>query len=532
MDNETVNDRVGDVDTGRTEHLEREMKWGATPELELPGLQGVTHAMPLLPPQQLTSTYFDTADFRLFERNITFRHRVGEESGEGVWTLKLPGKTGARVQDRTEISWPGTRATVPAEARRIVRGIVRHSELKPVVTIDTNRRRRALRDAHGTTWAELDDDTVTVSGGPQDGLRFRQIEIELTSETDDRATRSLFKEVVRQLRTAGACPENESKLAKALGPAVAVGHSRDQEAELGPQVAVSDVVRASIARSFDRILSHDVLLRLQPYNPLPEDVHQSRLGTRRLRADLKTFGPVLDPVWVGHVRADLRWVGTALGTVRDADVLMHRLDLASGGPTGDDDIGRHELRDRITEQRRQAAAGLVAALEEERYFRLLDRLHAASSLPPFLTHHREDERGPEPTDLARKAMPELVARSWRPLHKRARKAARHRPTDAELHQARIKAKQVRYASEAAASVVGSRARRTAKAAENLQTVLGDHHDAVTAEAWLTAVARQSTLEASFTAGLLAAEQRRLQEKLRRRWKSVWHDLEASTGWWP
>ncbi len=520
--------------TGRTEHLERELKLRATPELELPALRRITNAVPLLPPQELRAIYYDTPDFRLFEQNTTLRYRVGEEPNHGIWTLKLPSKVGGPALHRTEIALPGSDATIPAEAQRILRGIVRHSELRAVVTIATTRRRVALRDARGTTWAELDDDTVTVIGGPQHGLRFRQLELELSSETNDRATWDLFKKVVQRLRAAGGSPETESKLAKALGP-VPVTPVRAGEPQLGAQATVADVVRANIAGSLDRMLGHHLFLQLQPSEPEPEDVHQIRVATRRLRSDLKTFAPVLDPVWVGHVRADLRWAGTALGKVRDADVLLDRLKLVSTDPTEpsrDDDAGRCQLRDRLTAWRRQAAADLATALDDERYLRLLDRLHAASHLPPFSDDQadEDDEPAPESGDLARKAVPVLVARTWRPLEKRARKAARHHPTDGDLHQVRIKAKQVRYASEVAASVLGRRARRTARAAKELQAVLGHHHDAVTAEAWLAAEALRSTPEVSYKAGVLAAEQRRLQKKLRRRWKAVWHDLEASTIW--
>ncbi len=517
--------------TGRTEHLERELKLSLGPDLELPALNDVTKAVPLLPSQQLRATYYDTSDFRLFDRNITFRNRVGDESEDGIWTLKLPGKAGGRTLNRREISWPGSEMTMPEEAQRILCGIVRLAELKPVVRITTTRCRFALRDAHGVTWAELDDDTAAVHGGPQDGLRFRQLELELSSETDDRTTRAMFREVVHRLQDAGASPESDSKLAKALGPAVTASPLSGGEPQLGPQATVADVVRASITSSLDRILTHDVLLRVEPTEPEPEDVHQARVATRRLRSDLKTFATVLDPVWAGHVRDDLRWAGAVLGKVRDVDVLEHRLELVSSDSTGEDDAGRSQLRGRLMEQRRQAVVDLAAALGEERYLRLLDRLHAASSRPPIVDQQSgEDGPGPGSTDLARRSMPGLVARSWHPLDKKARKATRHHPTDGDLHQIRIKAKQVRYASELAASVTGKLPRRTAGLAKKLQSVLGDHHDAVTAEAWLAAEARRSTPEASYSAGLLAAEQRRLQKTGRRRWKAVWHNLETSAGW--
>ena len=519
--------------TGRTEHMERELKLAATPELELPPLQGLTNAVPLLPAQQLRAIYFDTPDFRLFDRRMTFRHRTGEESGDGVWTIKVSSNTHRGALQRTEISWRGSEATIPAESRRILRGIVRHSELRPLVIISTTRHRFALRGADGSTWAELDDDSVSVSGGPEDGLRFRQLELELTSGKHRSPPRfDLINEVVRQFQEAGASPETESKLAKALGSPVALGPMSGDGSRLGTQATMADLVRANIASSLDRILNHDVLLRLQPPEPEPEDVHKTRVAIRRLRSDLKTFATVLDPVWVGHVRADLRWAGTILGKVRDADVLMDRLELGNSDPDRDD-AGRHQLRERLTKQRRQAAQDVGVAPVDERYLHLLDRLHAASTHPPFFGHQAGDDGlMVEPEDLARSAVRGPVARSWRPLKKRARKRAssRNYPSDGDLHEVRIKAKRVRYASEAAASVAGTPAQRTARAAKKLQTVLGAHHDAVTAEAWLATEAHRSTPAASYTAGLLAGEQRRLQKELRRAWKPVWHDLAASTGW--
>ena len=58
---------------------------------------------------------------------------------------------------------------------------------------------------------------------------------------------------------------------------------------------------------------------------MAEDVHQARVAARRLRSNLKTFGRLLDPVWVKHVRSDLKWLSSALGELRDADVLAENL---------------------------------------------------------------------------------------------------------------------------------------------------------------------------------------------------------------
>ena len=57
----------------------------------------------------------------------------------------------------------------------------------------------------------------------------------------------------------------------------------------------------------------------------PEDVHQARVATRRLRSDLRTFGDFVYEEWATSLRAELRWLGAELGEVRDAEVLLARL---------------------------------------------------------------------------------------------------------------------------------------------------------------------------------------------------------------
>jgi CHAD domain-containing protein len=99
------------------------------------------------------------------------------------------------------------------------------------------------------------------------------------------------------------------------------------------------------------------------------------------------------------------------------------------------------------------------------------------------------------------------------------------PTDQQLHQIRIRAKRLRYAAEAAAPVVGRPASRMATAVEALQTVLGDHHDAVTAEDWFRREAAAGSRTVAFSAGQMVAIQRQRQEHLRGQWRGVWASLD-------
>ena len=64
---------------------------------------------------------------------------------------------------------------------------------------------------------------------------------------------------------------------------------------VGPNALVGEVARAAITAGVIRILEHDALVRLDGG---PEGVHQARVGTRRLRSDLRTFASIFDNEWV------------------------------------------------------------------------------------------------------------------------------------------------------------------------------------------------------------------------------------------
>ncbi len=113
-------------------------------------------------------------------------------------------------------------------------------------------------------------------------------------------------------------------------------------------------------------------------------------------------------------------------------------------------------------------------MESPRYVALLERLIEAARQPQC----RKAADAP-----AAEVVPGLVAGPWRKLRK-AVDALPPNPPDADLHQIRILAKRTRYAAEAAAPLVGKKAKAFAVAVAELQEVLGDHQDAVVAEAWL------------------------------------------------
>jgi CHAD domain-containing protein len=486
---------------------ERELKFEAGIGVPLPDLRPLVDRTVRKPQQRLKTAYYDSNDGRLWARGLTLRHRITGDAGDGgTWTLKAPVGSD-RWLDRSEVSWPGHRDTVPPEVHRVLRGVLRREPLRQLVELDTTRQRLLLRDDHGTVVAELDDDLVTVSGGERNGLQFRQVELEVRGDETWSG-----ESVVAELAGAGLTVESTPKLARAL-PLPTEGPD-DSRVRLNSRSTLVDLVGSCLVDGFQRLVDHDWRLRLSLPHPDPHDVHQARVATRRLRSDLKTLASMLDPVWVQHVRSDLKWLGSALGDVRDADVLNTKL---TGIP--------HELQETLLGQRLARCLSLASALDSERYLQLLERLHAASERPPV--------GGGDGADVAarsaRDALPELVGARWRALRRQVRKAGHH-PSPERLHRVRIKSKQLRYAAESAVPVVGRPARRLAKAAEKLQTTLGDHHDLVAAERWLQNQVCSdhgpwSSPATAYEAGAISAAVRQRREQFEIEWRRDWRALK-------
>jgi CHAD domain-containing protein len=84
------------------------------------------------------------------------------------------------------------------------------------------------------------------------------------------------------------------------------------------------------------------------------------------------------------------------------------------------------------------------------------------------------------------------------------------------------AKRARYAAEAAKPALGKRAGRFAKRMKAVQSVLGDHHDAVNARTIAREIGVQAHLagENAFSFGLLHERAHRDAQQYERTWRQV------------
>ncbi|HEX2850767.1 MAG TPA: CHAD domain-containing protein [Acidimicrobiales bacterium] len=284
---------------------------------------------------------------------------------------------------------------------------------------------------------------------------------------------------------------------------------------LGPSSPAGDLVRACLTGGVRRLVRHEPGARR---GGDPEDVHQARVATRRLRSDLRTFASLLDHGPADRLREELGWLGAELGHVRDADVLLGRLRHHCCSLTGADVATGAALLRTLEDRRAVARRELVAVLDTDRYAALVEALVVAGARPPFCDQCRAAAPAAE---LA----PDVVKRPWAHLSE-AVGSLPDEPGDEALHRIRIRAKRVRYAAEAVAPVVGKRASRLAKRAAALQAVLGDLHDAVVAERWLREAGTAAPSGQALVAGQLIVRERAEQARARSAWREVWDDLDA------
>jgi CHAD domain-containing protein len=226
-------------------------------------------------------------------------------------------------------------------------------------------------------------------------------------------------------------------------------------------------------------------------------VHDMRVATRRLRSTLRSHRAVLRP-WQ-PLRDELKWLATALGDVRDGDVMARRLTDVVAAQPPELVVGpvAARIQQRLAGDTARARERLVEALDSPRYGALLDAL--------------DDLVDAGPTRRVRKSRLRRAAR--KALRRADRMLGRGTGSDERLHEARKAYKRARYAVEVLDPVVGKPASRLRRRLKDLQDELGAHQDAVVTAVLLREQGMRAYAagENAFTYGLLLGRQQREAE---------------------
>jgi CHAD domain-containing protein len=425
--------------------------------------------------RKLDNTYYDTpgAGLRLF--GITLRRRVGDS--ETGWQLKVPSGTA-----RTELQSDSFAKTPPPAVAEGVEGLLAGESLVPVATILTTRTAYRLLNPEGELVLEIADDHVQ-SEPPENEHSWRELEVELGPA----GKKKDLKRATKLLQDAGASPSTtRNKLDRALGATLPDGQAATVQSG-----TVGELVAAYVAAQCEVLASNDVGMRTGA-----PAVHKTRVAARRLRSTLRIFGDVFEAAPAEELNNQLKWYADVLGPVRDRDILSGRLakQIADLPPEQLRGPVEAEITKTLDAEREDALRLLDEALRSGRYEHLIQLLRGWRAAPPLTDAAGEDAA----------AAVKYVEKAQKKAKKRLKKA----DDDIEqLHRARKAFKRARYAAELA-EPADSDMKAVAREAENMQTLLGEHQDAVVTADFLAKISADGEVEAGsgFTYGILLANE--------------------------
>ena len=442
--------------------------------------------------KELTDTYYDTEDWRFYRAGYALRLRRDGNDAEA--TMKSLAPAEGALRRRREISEPlegnaeNPKGSPGAVGER-VRRLAGTRDLRPLFEIRTRRRTFVLRSEKasavadgssgevvedalggirarevesGTAIGELALDEAKIFGDGEAPVHLSRIEVEVTRDAvplDD------VEEFVDDLRSALSLqPTGASKFGTGLS---AAGLSPVVAPDLGPtlvdaSLSAGEVAFAVLRRHFAVMLAHEPGVRL---GDDPEELHDMRVATRRLRAALKLYADAL-PRRAEQYERDLRFVASALGEVRDLDVHLER--LAEESRSGE---ALEEVVARLEERRAAARRRMLEMLDSKRYERLVSNF----------TGTLRRGRSRSPVDSILDAAPILVRRRYKKVRKGMKALTEDSPPE-DFHDVRKKGKRLRYALEPLQEIYGKPAEDMVKLLKAIQDDLGDHQDLVVSAA--------------------------------------------------
>ncbi len=488
---------------------------------------------------RVSSTYFDSPDFRLESGNLSLRiRRIGQR---WVQTLKGPPQAGAGLHARAEYEWPlrgpnvDLRPLAATPWKKVIAKAAKDFGLVACFTTDFERRTIALVFPDGTA-AEFCIDIG-----------------EIRAAHDRRARRAAIAEI--EIELIRGDPANLFRLALALAADFPLAVLTETKAARGyalrhglprpvpSPVHASDVALAADVTSADALaaVARECLHQVAANAPGlcadndPEWIHQMRVGTRRLRSCLSLVAPFADPTLLDPVVAEVKWLARILGQARDWDVFTTQtLPPLAARFARDADVapGIARLRARAAARRRAARNDARAAVASRRLQRLLLGAGLVCATPRFGAPPAVPASAGAATDVpggrATAFAAQLLARRHRKFIGIA--ATLMHAGNEERHAARIAAKRLRYVAEFFAPLYpGKRARSYLKALAEMQDVLGRLNDAVTAANLAGEISRANDDAATGAVrGWVAAQAAALEPGLAKAWRR----FDAAKTFWP
>ncbi|MCA1382815.1 CHAD domain-containing protein [Bradyrhizobium sp. BRP23] len=284
-------------------------------------------------------------------------------------------------------------------------------------------------------------------------------------------------------------------------------------ARLSPGMACDTAFRIIARRHLGAVTAqHDGTCRGDP-----DALHQIRIALTHLRTAIRFFSPMVDDALRPDVWAELKWLNSQLGMVRDLDVAIERIVAESS-----DELAVVAELQRWDEKRAESHRLLARALQSARYRRLVEQTSTWIESGPWSTRRSKEAIRLRRRTLADHATERLT--EWETtLLKKARKLKK---LDVEKrHKLRLLNKRMTYSVESLADLfadgVATKQKSILKQLRKAQRSLGQLNDD----------ARGQALAASLNgAGIEASNRfldRKREKKLLRKASTAYRKLDKA-----
>jgi inorganic triphosphatase YgiF len=499
---------------------ETELKF-ALPADRVEALAALIPTLAGAPPRELTSVYLDTPKRALWRAGLTLR--VRDEDGGFTQTLKHKAD-GALVRGEWEAPLKG-----PEPAPELLRDtpaarlLTKSAPLTPQFVVATRRRSSEVSEGDSRVELSLDEGEARAHGKQ---APFAELELELKAGPLW-GLLSLARKLA-QLDDLTLSFTSKAERGFALARPPRLRARKFEPPRLLDSMPTGEAFRAVGRASLRQVVQNAEALRQRPS---PEVIHQLRVGLRRLRSLITTFGDLVADARLPALKSELRWLTGELDAARNLDVLLHGgYRAALTDKQGAD--GLKGLGGRLRGARRMAYARAGAAAESERCRRLLlDLLIWIEEGPwanaPALAPLRERPIGKFARKALGKRRDKIVARG--------RNVAALDP--GARHKLRIDAKKLRYAADVFAVLYDHprRTRHFISALKAVQDQLGELNDIVVGESLAHDVAIGAGFaanEAAFAAGRITGARKAQVETLIAKAQDALDALVKVKPFWP
>lgn len=294
------------------------------------------------------------------------------------------------------------------------------------------------------------------------------------------------------------------------------------EAQIKPVEAtdlMAEAGRKALLTDFVKVLQHEAGSRA---GEDPEEVHDMRVSIRRIRSILRLLADYYKPKAVDPLLEEMRKVASALGAVRDLDVLI--ADVTAYAAKAENGAALQPVIDALKAQNEQARKALNKTLDKGSYKRFVE------DFSQFLTKPGKGARAVDTDDLrpsqVRHLLPPMIYE-----HLGAVRAYDGVIADADaatLHELRIEFKRLRYAVSVFSEILGSSAADFTNELKKIQDHLGRIADIRAAKDTLKDAAEGLDATAQEALQQYLDAQDAEQDKLREGFGAVWQHFNTKT----